>query len=242
MLAVAPAARGNHHEIKISEVFHGSGANIDAEFVELQMYSPGQNVFVGNTPRIRFYIETGSTGFAEFTTNPTGGSQRTILAATTQAVTDLALPTPDLTYADGNYLANTGGAVCFESVPFGNIDCAAYGDYNNAINNLPGIGTPETAPALGSSIARSIAPGCPTLLEASDDTGDSATDFVLLDTPTPRPSSTTPTEMACGGGGGGTGTGTGTGTGDQSDGKKKCPKGKKLKKGKCVKKKGKKKR
>ena len=60
----------------------------------------------------------------------------------------------------------------------------------------------------GSSITRSIAPGCATLLEASDDTDDSATDFAVTSDKTPRPNSVTPTEKACGGGGGGGGPDT----------------------------------
>ena len=65
-------------------------------------------------------------------------------------------------------------------------------------------GTPAPALVSGMALRRSIAPGCSTLLEPSDDTNDSATDFSLT-TPNPRSNSVTPTEMPCtpGGGGGG---------------------------------------
>jgi len=48
------------------------------------------------------------------------------------------------------------------------------------------------------SLERSIAPGCPTLLEAGDDTDNSSADFTLA-APSPRNNATTPTETACAG-------------------------------------------
>ena len=54
------------------------------------------------------------------------------------------------------------------------------------------------APALTSGMAlrRSISAGCPTALEASDDTNNSAADFAVT-TPNPRKNSVAPTETAC---------------------------------------------
>src|SRR5262249_37902142 len=90
-------------------------------------------------------------------------------------------------------------------------------------------GTPAPALTTGTALRRSIASGCPTLLEAGDDTNDSATDFAVT-TPNPRPNSVTPTETSCSPGGGPTGyppTGSGGGSGAAAPTKKKCKKAKK---------------
>ena len=68
--------------------------------------------------------------------------------------------------------------------------------------DAPGRHAGAGASSSGQSLTRSIARGCATLLEAGDDTGDSAADFALA-TPSPRPNSAAPTETACTGGGGG---------------------------------------
>jgi len=52
------------------------------------------------------------------------------------------------------------------------------------------------------AIRRSIAPGCPTLLEPGDDSDDSAADFSDA-SPAPSPNSATPAEQACSSPGGG---------------------------------------
>ena len=48
----------------------------------------------------------------------------------------------------------------------------------------------------GGTIRRTIAPRCPTLLDAFDDTGDSATDFSVA-SPNPRNNASPPVEEAC---------------------------------------------
>jgi hypothetical protein len=47
------------------------------------------------------------------------------------------------------------------------------------------------------ALRRSISAGCPTALEASDDTNNSAADFAVT-SPNPRPNSVAPTETTCG--------------------------------------------
>jgi hypothetical protein len=46
------------------------------------------------------------------------------------------------------------------------------------------------------ALRRTISAGCPTALEASDDTNNSAADFSVT-TPNPRKNSVAPTEMTC---------------------------------------------
>lgn len=182
------------HEMKIREVFPGTALCPDCSFVELQMYSGGQNFVSGHT--IRVYDMSGApVAFAESTFGsdaPNGQTQRTILAG------DSSVAGRD---SDGNFgtgIDADGGAVCFDT-----IDCVAWGAVNTAA--LPAganVGTPAPAIPDGSSLTRSIAPGCATLLENSDDTNDSATDFAITADETPRPNGVAPTETACGGGSG----------------------------------------
>ena len=63
-------------------------------------------------------------------------------------------------------------------------------------------GTPAPALTSGMALRRSIAPGCPTFLEPSDDTDNSAMDFSAA-TPNPRSNSVTPAETPCASTGGG---------------------------------------
>ena len=115
----------------------------------------------------------------------------------------------DFTLDLSTYLSNAsggseppwlGGAVCFDTV-----DCVSWGGAFTGAANLPDKTTPNGSvlPATY-SLQRSIAPGCPTLLEAGDDTNNAQTDFA----PGPkegRPNSVSPTEVPCGGLGGGQG-------------------------------------
>jgi hypothetical protein len=194
LLALPAAAHANHHEMVISEVHPGTGALADDAFIELQMYSSGQNVVTGQT--ISYYDSTGiNTPFSQFVADPSNGqSQRTIL------VGDSAVANPDLLDTNlDDHLDGPGGAACFESSVFGVVDCVAWGEFTNTAGLS--VGNPAAAIPSGQSLTRSIAPGCETLLEEPDDTDDSATDFTIA-SPTPRPNSVAPTEKACGPGGG----------------------------------------
>lgn len=86
-------------------------------------------------------------------------------------------------------------------------DCVSWGSFSGnstlMANCRTTAGTPAPALSSGMALRRLIAPGCPTLLEASDDT-NSATDFSLT-TPNPRQNSVTPTDVPCPGTGGPTG-------------------------------------
>jgi hypothetical protein len=181
--APAPAV---FHLMKIREVQPSTNGG---DFVELQMYSFGQNLVGGH--QITAYTESGSVASTfTFPANVGNGeNQRTILVANS------ASPNPDFVAAVSDLVLNPSGAVCFE-----NIDCVSWGSFSGA--PMSPTGTPAPAIPAGSSLERSIAPNCPTLLESTDDTNNSLTDFALA-APSPRNNATPPTETACAGGSGG---------------------------------------
>lgn len=194
---IAPSiASATFHPLKVSEVHPGTAADPDAAFIELQAYQAGQNQ-VGNH-MFRVYSDTAGrfTSFTIMGDVPNAQTQRTVLLADTAApggvIADSTHPTL------GDAIDPNGGAVCFET-----IDCVAWGSFTGE-GQLPSpTGGPVAPTGIpdGSSVSRSIARGCGTLLEDTDDTNDSASDF-SLPAPTPRPNSVSPVETACGGGGG----------------------------------------
>jgi hypothetical protein len=175
--------------MKVREVFPGTVLDPNSAFIELQMHTVGQNFVLGH--RIDVYDSNSLDHFFVFPGNAGNGeSQRTILVGDTTAA-----GSPDFTDATLAQVPPLGGAVCFpDAQP---PDCVEWGAGTSAV--LPGATGNPVAPAgipNGSSITRSIGPGCPTLLEATDDTDDSVTDFAVS-APAPRNNATTPTELAC---------------------------------------------
>lgn len=189
-----PAGAGAaFHLTNVREVFPGTTGSADSAFVELQAYASSQNFLAGHW--VRTYDATGAQ-LHEFTipTNAAqGGNQRTFLIADQSPPGGVSGDWTDA--ALGTTILPAGGAVCFDSLP---VDCASWGNFTGAAM-LPGAsGTPAAAAGIpdGSSLTRSIAPGCPTLLEAGDDSADSSADFTVT-APSPRPNSVTPTEQTC---------------------------------------------
>jgi hypothetical protein len=189
----AAPAQAVFHLMKIREVY-ASAANPGSEFVELQMYAAGQNFVQGHA--VHFYSASTNSPTATFDANvPNGQTQSTILIASVQAETEFGVQADkEITLMPSDF-DPTGGAVCFE-----NIDCVSWGSFSGS--PMSPTGTPAPAIPEGSSLERSIAPNCPTLLENADDTNDSLTDFGIA-TPTPRNNATAPTETPCTGGGAG---------------------------------------
>jgi hypothetical protein len=149
----------------------------EGQYVVLQMYAPGENFVSGQ--KVQFYDAAGATvGSATFGANLAfGDNQDRVLVATAQAQSYFGL-TADLTMSSP-WLDPAGGKVCYA----GGIDCVAWGAYTGS---AAGVGSP--APALPSGVAlqrRLDIAGLSTQLDAADDTGDSASDFVLA-APQPR--------------------------------------------------------
>jgi hypothetical protein len=205
--AVAVASSASAQELnKIRQIKGEGGASQDTSYIELQMYAPGQNLVSGHHITLwdqDALILGNPVPVMDFTlagpNPPFGDNQRTVLIGDT-AVTgrDFTLDFSSflsqlLTGGPGNPPLWQAGAACFDTV-----DCVSWGAFTGA-NNLPD----KTAPNGGVlpstfSLQRTIAPGCPTLLEATDDTNNAQTDFL----PGPfegRPNSVTPPETPCAG-------------------------------------------
>ena len=201
MGALATSAGAAFHLMKIREVYRGNDGppSRDDAFIELQMYQSGQNLVAGK--ELRYYNAAGTQiGMFPFPANvPNADSQRSILVGDTQVT---GADFTDTSLSDGTTrIQGAGGALCFVDPPATFVDCVAWAGFSGA---LP-VGTPASPGILpddGRTLERTIAPNCPTLLEASDDTDDSATDFSVLPTPTPRNNATAPSEVACSGPGG----------------------------------------
>jgi hypothetical protein len=192
---LASSADAAYHLMKVREVHSGGGTG---DYVELQMYAGGQNFVSGHV--IQTY-DNGGNVLSTFTfpaNVANGDNQRTILVADGGTIG----ATPDFVDASLNVAAG-GGSVCFiDTLPSNGIDCISYGVTAPPSANPSPVGTPAPALGAGQSLERSIARGCPTLLEPADDTNNSVSDLALA-SPSPRNNATAPTETACGGGGGG---------------------------------------
>jgi hypothetical protein len=187
LLLLPAPAQAVFHLMKVSEVAP-SPAGAGSSFIELQMYEAGQNQVGGHM--VRTYTSTGTLlGAVPIPSNVgNGDSQRTIL------IGSAATPgSPDFVTNLDTYLpsAAAGGAVCFES-----IDCVSWGGFTGAASLPSATGNPAPAIPTGSSLTRSITPGCNTLLENADDTNNSLADFSIA-APSPRNNSTAPTESVC---------------------------------------------
>jgi hypothetical protein len=172
------AARASFHFIKITEVFAGTAAEPNAHFVELQMYSGGQNQVA--THSVVVYDAAGvQQATFTFTGNvPNGADQSYVLLATPEAETALGVEadlemTPDI--------AAEGGKVCWE--PALMIDCVSWGSYSAGGTDQGGnaTGTPfnqATGLLPGQSMTRKTSGGSrANRLDEGDDTNDSAADF-----------------------------------------------------------------
>jgi hypothetical protein len=192
-LALPAAAAADHHEMVVREVFPGSTADPSQDYIELQMYASGQNFVGGHT--ITIYNAAGT--LVHTVTFPSdlasGSNQQTILAGAAASVVGVA---PDYVDAGMTAINPTGGAACWNASPASFIDCVSWGNFTGNSSLPSNAGTPAAAITDGQALRRSIARGCNTFLEASDDTDSSADDFAL-GTPLPRNDSTTPSEVQC---------------------------------------------
>jgi hypothetical protein len=234
-LLLVPAAQASFHEVDVREVFTGSATNPAADYVELQMWAGGQNFVNGG--QLSVYNANGTLNHDYTPTSmvANGSDNATFLIGGSAFHTEFPAKTADFTDASLNMSA-AGGAVCWptNSAP---IDCASWGSFTGTLPSPAGSPVSASGITAGKAIQRSIAPGCPTLLEQADDTNDSATDFSEVD-PAPRANMDAIVETPCtvGSPGGG-----GLPAPAVVAPRKKCKKHQKLRKGKCVKKKRKKK-
>jgi len=198
LLAAAPAAQATFHLIKVREVYAGTE---DDSYVELQMYAAGQSLLTNHS--LTLY---GASGALSHTSTFTAGltkseNQRTVLIGDSGVQAKFGVA-PDL--VDPNLaVPAAGGAACWNAggIP---ADCVAWGNFSGTGALQTATGTSAGSPAspggiaAGKAIRRSIAPGCPTLLEESDDSNVSSADFSEV-TPAPRDDDSTITETTCAG-------------------------------------------
>lgn len=198
LLATAAPALATFHLIKVREVF--AGANDDS-YVELQMFAPAQSFLSGHAMTV--YNSSGALIHSSTFSAPVAHSanQQTVLIGDTRVGEAFGV-TPDLV-DPGLNLAAAGGAACWNAggVP---ADCVAWGGFSGGAALQLATGTSAGSPVspagmtAGKAIRRTIAPGCPTLLEESDDSNVSATDFSEV-APAPRNNSSAIVEMTCAG-------------------------------------------
>ncbi len=168
---LAAPASATFHLMKVVEVFRGTAAAPNAQYVVLQMYAAGQNLVGGHSV---FVYDAAGNPIAAFTFPSdvsNSSSQDKILLATPEAVAFFGLAA-DL-QINASILA-AGGKVCWDS-----IDCVAWGSYSGS---SVGVGTPFNA-STGlrsghAAIRRLDISGGLTTLNATDDTDNCANDFI----------------------------------------------------------------
>jgi hypothetical protein len=190
-LVLLPAtASASFHLDKIREVYPGTVAHPNSQYVVLQMPVTGENFLGGH--KMVYYNASGTQIGTSSPTNVASKAQGTILFATTNPILGVTRDF-NISFQIGKRLRPAGGAVCWAGV-----DCVAWGSFDNTSGTpLPSpTGTPAPAITDGKALRRSIARGCSTLLEVTDDTNNSSADFALR-SPNPRNTATPPTERAC---------------------------------------------
>jgi hypothetical protein len=193
----AASASATFHLMKIREVTPGA-ASADASYVEVQMYAGSQNFLSNGAMLVRCNSTCSSLStFSPFTDVTNGMNQDTVLFADS----GVAGASKDFNVDLNLDTVAAGGAVCYLSEP-GFHDCVSWGTFtgNSTLTANYGAvadpGTPAAALSAGTALRRSIAPGCPTMLEAGDDTNDSSVDF-QLSSPNPRTNSSPILETPC---------------------------------------------
>ena len=154
--------------MKIVEVYQGGQQN--SEFIELQMYSAGQNGVSGKAVKV-FGTDGAETGSFTFPNNmPNGDNQAHILLATEAAEFEFGVEA-DLRITEA--MNAFGGAVCFED-----IDCVAWGEYSGDRSRTGNPFSPANGLEANQSMTRDTSGGNnASRLDAGDDTNDSAADF-----------------------------------------------------------------
>ncbi len=189
-LAWPTGASATFHEMSIREVYPGSLAQPESEYIELQMWAPGQNLVGGHVLKT-YNAGGGVTSTNTFADDVSGSAnQSTILLATPVAEAEFGV-SADTSLSAGK-LDPAGGAACWE-----NLDCVSWGNFSGPLPSP--AGAPAAAIPDGMALRRTIAPGCATLLEPTDDLDNSAADFSPV-FPAPRPNSVAPSERRCPGG------------------------------------------
>lgn len=191
LMLPAPLAQATFHEVLISQLYPGSAAAPQSSFLELQMYSPGQN-FVKNHSITVYNASGTSIGSFVFPDDlPGEGVDQQTMLVGDSGVQEAFGVTPDLVDAGFNIPA-AGGAACWDG-----LDCVSWGDFSGTTAPSSGIPVDPLGIPNGKAIERRISGGaCSNRLEPGDDTDDSDSDFADAD-PTPQSYATVPTPPEC---------------------------------------------
>lgn len=185
--------------LKVSEVFPGSAAaGQGAEYVELQMSAGGQADIDGQ--HVEFYDAGGDlhSSYSIPADVANGQSQRTVLLATQEAAAEGLVPAPDFDLGSGaDDMDPAGGAICLTGAfP---ADCVTWGTIP-LFSFLSSFPDPQGQNAAAipdeNALGRQIDRGCPTYLDAPDDSGSSLADFASV-APDPRNNAQIPAEARC---------------------------------------------
>jgi Ca2+-binding RTX toxin-like protein len=185
-------ASADHHLVRVREVHNGTGGTDD--YVMLQLMADNEGLLMGHY--VSFRSANGQIqGDHIIGVNAANAqSQRTLL------IGNSGVPGSD-DVGVGDQSVGPDGAVCYEesNAGMGGIDCVTWGAFTGSMTPVSSpAGSPAPAIGAGQSLVRTISRGCSTLLDAPDDTDNSAADFAI-GTPIGRNNAATPTERPCAG-------------------------------------------
>ena len=179
---------GTFHDVKIVQVFTGTSASPDAQYVLLQMWFPFQTEVGGHA--LTVYNADGSLNSTFTFPAPPGGNldngadQDYILFATAEAQTLFGM-TADLTIAPIHPMGG-GAKICWSGDGIDPLppDCVAFGAYTGSAS---GVGAPFFLQDIEDlAVSRRLDRcGAATTLQDCDDTNNAATDFILT-LPSPK--------------------------------------------------------
>jgi MYXO-CTERM domain-containing protein len=182
-LLLSQQAFADVHFMKIVEVFPGTTAQPDAQYVMLQMHFSGQNktknalinVFDANNLPV---VDANNLPIEiEFLADVAGAGNQSRILIATQSAEALFGITADLIMPD--VIPLTGGKICFFSsrFNFNNIDCVTWGDFatGSPFNTAVGL-------ELDKAMSRKLDNfGAANTLDGDDDTNVDSADFISRD-------------------------------------------------------------
>ncbi len=173
LAVVASPIQAGFHVAKIAEVFTGTAAHPNAQYIVIVPYANSQNVFSSVVVTVYNAAGAAQADFAVFLSNLPSAitNQRSILVATADAQSILGI-IPDQV-AVGSLPQS--GIVCFKKATLAP-DCVSYGNYFGS-TTVGGsqAGPPAPTIPLGAALRRDF--GADGILQGLDDTNNSAADF-----------------------------------------------------------------
>lgn len=193
----ALSASAANHLLKVVEVFPGTIAQPNAQYVNLEMFEPNENLLNGLNVAIYDASDTLVTSFT-FTANPPNAANFAKVLIATPEAEALFSVTADLAMTASLPLA--GGAVCYGVGTF-YYDCLSWGSFvDNPISGATGTGTPYragTGLTKGQAVVCDITTGTNPAALDSNDCLDSAADHDCGDAqPLANPVGSTPGFLA----------------------------------------------